>query len=395
MFRSKTPTNAAQTSSRRSHSNSPPPPPPPPQPKRTPPPNPHRDFSPRPAYQPNRRPPNLNRSRMTVAGTIPTPPTTLSGLANVANIEGSDSEDTLPPTSQPSDDPHSESTPHINGDITRPVHFYTPPRYGSPPRFIVAHPNGTGIKNFGTVPIKVTIRDMRNKEHRFHLGLHSFKPLRHLPPLPYPLDLQDPEIANLVATTTTEIITRHVPSPTQISIFSTDLLKANNPIGLPSPQISHPLQISQTPSSALLLASHHLPPTIASQISSGKLSMRIINIYRPILATSQKLMDHPFYISESHSILDEDLVPIEHVYSDHVGATYAVKHDEGQRFWYWSDMENTEGFIVQVYDSLFGCDVYGEERSIRAATGFFKLMPKGSEEGWEAEWLVVKALVVG
>ncbi|KAK6497271.1 hypothetical protein TWF506_004744 [Arthrobotrys conoides] len=388
MFRSRTPTNAANTSPPHIHPTSSPPPPPQQQQTIT-----YRNPSPRPAYQPNRRPPGLNRSRMTAAGTIPPAPAMLSSLANVTNIEESDSDSDT--ASQPSISPPSQSIPRINGDITRPVHFYTPPRYGSPPRFIVAHSNGTGIKNFGTVPIKVTIRDIRNKEHRFHLGLHSFKPLRHLSPLPYPLNLQNPEMATLVTTSATEIITRYVPSPTKISIISTNLLKANNPIGLPSPQIAHPLQISQTPSSALLLANRHLPPAIASQISAGKLSMRILNIYRPILAPSQKLSDHPFYVSESHSILDEDLVPVEHVYSDHVGATYAVRHDESQRFWYWSEMDNTEGFIVQIYDSLYGCDVYGEERSIRAATGFFKLMPKESEEGRDAEWLVVKALVVG
>ncbi|KAK6498324.1 hypothetical protein TWF481_010915 [Arthrobotrys musiformis] len=398
----------------KANKGSPPPPPPPSQSPSDQHQQPHRNPSPRAAYQPHRRLPSIStrpRPKMTAGGNISSSPAMLSGLANVTNVEESDPETpssqstlklstdqtTSPSTGLPSSSPEPDDTdtiPHVHGDIVRSVHFYRPPRYGSPPRSVVAHANGTGVKNFGTAPIKVTLRDIRNKEHRFHLGLHSFKPLRHLTPIEYPLDLEDPTVAASIATSVSDLIKRHVTSPNKITVFSTEILKASNSMGFPTPKIAHPLQIDQTPSSALLCAERSLPPNIYSQISSGKLSMRIINVYRPLLPADQKISDHPLYVSESHSILDEDLVSVEHIHADDVGATYAVKHAEGQRFWYWSDMEPTEGFIIQVYDSMFGCDNYGEERSIRAATGFFKLMPQGYDEGWDAEWLVARALVL-
>ncbi|KAK6514675.1 hypothetical protein TWF281_004872 [Arthrobotrys megalospora] len=192
-------------------------------------------------------------------------------------------------------------------------------------------------------------------------------------------------------TTSTTTTTTTTPKATVPHIYGDIPI---TPSALHPRQSPTPLQIDQTPGAALQRAKRHLPQTIYSQISTGTLSMRIINIYRPLLPSESKITDHQLVLSESNSILDEDLIPVEHVYPDRVGQTYAVRHAEGQRFWYWSDMDNTEGIIVQVYDSLFGCDSYGDERGIRAATGFFKLMPQGCDEGWEAEWLVVRALVV-
>ncbi|KAK6360995.1 hypothetical protein TWF730_007110 [Orbilia blumenaviensis] len=411
----------------------------------SPPPSSSRDASPRPAYQPHRRPSlrnilrakNMVASPFSPAGTgsglsslasvtnmeeyeSEEPPSTPSGLTSPRSPQGQSTTPPLPPpppgyssstltTSPPppplpllptSDPSENAGTPHIYGDIIRTIHFYRPPRYNSPPRFLVAHPNGSGIKNFSTLPKKTTMHDIRNKEHRFHLGLHSFKPLRHLPPLPYPLDLTTPGTLPQITTSITDLIKRHVPSPNKITIFSTTILRPtynnNSSIGTPSPKLAHPAQIDQTPASALQRAQRHLPKSLVSQITSGTLSLRIINIYRPLLPLHNTLQDHPLYISESQTISDSDLVLIEHVYPDRVGATYAVKHSQGQRFWYWSDMDATEGFIVQVYDSMYACDLEsgGGERSVRAATGFFRLMPQGWEEGCEGEWLVVRALVV-
>ncbi|KAK6525152.1 hypothetical protein TWF694_005298 [Orbilia ellipsospora] len=284
--------------------------------------------------------------------------------------------------------------PHISGDLIRPIHFYKPPRYGSPPRFLVAHPNGSGIRNFGTSPVNVTVRDIRNKEHRFHLALHSFKPLRHLPLLPYPLNLKDPAIVELVHNSTKEIIKNHVNSPNEITLFSTTILKACNKVGAPSPKISHPMQVDQTPGAAILRAKHHLTQNIAEQVESGALSVRVIVVYRPVLPSHKRITDHQLCLAESLSINDDNLTPIEHVYPDRVGQTYAVKYSSGQKFWYWSDVDSSEGIVVQVYDSLLGFDNKGHERMIRGATGFFKVMPKEWDEGKEAEWLVIRALVV-
>ncbi|KAF3919051.1 hypothetical protein ABW21_db0202353 [Orbilia brochopaga] len=284
--------------------------------------------------------------------------------------------------------------PCVSGDITRKLHFFKPPRYGSPPRFLVAHPNGSGIKNFGTVPIAVPIRDIRSKEHRFHLALHSFKPVRHLQSLPYPLDLKDPSFITMIHSTTTDMLRWHVSSPNHITIFSTSLIKARSSIGSARPNIPHPLQIDQTPGAALLRAKRHLSPAISDHINSGKLSLRVINLYRPILPRGSNIRDHQLCLTESLTIADDDLATVEHVYPDRVGQTYAIRHSEKQRFWYWSNMDDTEGVLVQVYDSLLGCDAEGRERMVRGGTGFFRVMPKRWEEAQEAEWLVVRALIV-
>ncbi|KAK6330062.1 hypothetical protein TWF718_003490 [Orbilia javanica] len=322
-----------------------------------------------------------------------------------------------------------EEQSHIHGDITRPIHFYLPPLYNSPPRIITTPPSSppsNNLKNFRTVPRPVSIKDMRNKEHGFHLGLHSFKPIRNLPRLPYPLDLRDQTVRTLVTQTTTEVVRQylHIPLSSDldlsapmtanlITIVSTELLRARDSTTfLPSPRITNPPQIPQTPCSAIHLCRTYLPKSTSSQIALGKLSIRIITLYRPILPPKNTIKDHQLYISDSNSISEEDLIPIEHLPSTSSSSnpsssssadyntmqqttTYALKYAQGQKFWYWSDMDDTEGIIVQSYDSLFGCDSDGEERSVRAATGFFRLMPQGWDESSEAEWLVVRALVVG
>ncbi|KAF3937111.1 hypothetical protein ABW19_dt0201301 [Dactylella cylindrospora] len=294
--------------------------------------------------------------------------------------------------------------PYISGDIVRNLRFYTPPRYQSPPRVIIAHPNGTGIKNYGTVPHAVTVRDIRDKEHRFHLPLHSFKPIAKLAPLPYPVDLKDPLVVSYIHATTIDILNRHLPSPGQITIIDTAVLKVNN---IPGSPISPCLNVLYTPSSALLRAKRHLSPVEFSEIESGRLSLRMFALYRPLLPLSGRpssplpatftptLSDHPLVLTESFSIPDHCLVPVDHVYPDHIGQAYAVKYSEETKYWYWSGMEATEGVLVQIYDNYGAVDGEGRERGVRGATAFCKLMPDGIDEGREAEWLVVKALVVG
>ncbi|KAJ6261606.1 hypothetical protein Dda_4276 [Drechslerella dactyloides] len=336
-------------------------------------------------------PPTLLPHALTNMAVIDDDPTSRSTTDRMGLDSSRKSADKNAPLSSPQ---HLPLPPRISGDITRTLHFFRPPRYGSPPRFLVAHPNGSGIKNFGTIPIVVPIRDIRNKEHRFHLALHSFKPVRHLQPLPYPLDLKNTDVIAIIHNSTTEILQRHVSSPNQITIFSTGLLKARSPIGSARPTISHPLQIDQTPKAALLRAKRHLSPVVSQHIASGTLSLRVINLYRPVLPRGVGISDHQLCVTESLTISEDDLASVEHVYPDRIGQTYAIRHAKGQRFWYWSNLDSTEGILVQVYDSLFGCDADGRERMVRGGSGFFRLMPEAWEESQEAEWLVVRALVV-
>lgn len=78
------------------------------------------------------------------------------------------------------------------------------------------------------------------------------------------------------------------------------------------------------------------------------------------------------------------MVSIQHRYPDRVGETAAVGWTEGQEWWYWSGMEESERLLLQCFDSESGGRV--------PHTAF---VDPRSEQGVGRESVEVRALVFG
>jgi len=105
------------------------------------------------------------------------------------------------------------------------------------------------------------------------------------------------------------------------------------------------VHIDQTPFSAAERVKLHAPND-AEQLLQGR--YRIINVWRPL---NGPVMGFPLAVADSQTVDDKDLIPIEHRYPDRNGQTAAVQHNKGQKWYYWSGMENTDRLLLKCFDS--------------------------------------------
>jgi hypothetical protein len=227
-------------------------------------------------------------------------------------------------------------------DVVATLHFYWPPEDGASPFFRVQDPSGAGIKNYSHDPHPVLIHDMRNRECKFSLDLHSFVPVLHGDA---PMWNTGSDEANW-RRQTENLIMQHVPSSQKVVIFDSVVRRAH-----PEETLLRPVRkvhIDQTPAAAWARARQHLPTADYRAAEQGRLRLRLINVWRALEAP---VTDHPLVLAESASVADTDLVEVDHIYPQCVGQTYAVKQNRSHRFWYWSNMDPGEALIFVCFDS--------------------------------------------
>lgn len=104
------------------------------------------------------------------------------------------------------------------------------------------------------------------------------------------------------------------------------------------------VHIDQSYSAALSRVPHHLPDQ-ADHLLKGR--VQIINVWRPI----KKIERDPLAVAEAHSVPDADLVVRELIYPNRRGETYAVKYNEGHKWFYRSGLEPGQVLLIKCFDS--------------------------------------------
>jgi hypothetical protein len=74
----------------------------------------------------------------------------------------------------------------------------------------------------------------------------------------------------------------------------------------------------------------------------------IINLWRPIHRPALK---SPLALADVRTVAAGDLIATDLIYQDRVGETYAVQHDETQRWNYFPNMSPNEAILLKGYDS--------------------------------------------
>ena len=110
--------------------------------------------------------------------------------------------------------------------------------------------------------------------------------------------------------------------------------------------------------------------------------MRIINVWRPLNGPVQCT---PLAFADSRTVGADALVAVEHRYAERTGETLSVRYDEGQRWYYWSGMENHERLLLVCYDS---------EKGVRVPHSAF-VDPRSPEGARARESVEVRCLVFG
>ncbi|KAL8991767.1 MAG: hypothetical protein Q9169_007668 [Polycauliona sp. 2 TL-2023] len=285
--------------------------------------------------------------------------------------------------------PPSTLTPHPTaptsalkiprGPVTAPLNFYNPPPNNSKPfNYVETPPAGEPQRNYSDKAQNVTIHDLRTHESSFNLTTHAFAAVQNVPSAANRATFEnDEEIKRVYYPEVEELLLRETGAKRVLLFDHTIRLATPGAVRAPVNRV----HIDQTLSSAAQRVRFHLPDPVEADAALQS-RYRIINVWRPL---NPPIAAHPLAFADSTSVPDSALVGIEHRYPDRTGETAAVKYTEGQRWWYWSGMEEGERLLLQCFDS--------EGKGARVPHSAF--VDPRSEEGVGRESIEVRALVFG
>lgn len=74
----------------------------------------------------------------------------------------------------------------------------------------------------------------------------------------------------------------------------------------------------------------------------------VVNVWRPIASPVQ---ESPIAVCDAQSIASKDLVPLDLVYRDRVGETYAITYNSSHRWFYFPQQQRDEVLLIKCFDS--------------------------------------------
>ena len=223
------------------------------------------------------------------------------------------------------------------------------------------------------------IQDIRGHESAFGLANNSFAALSNV--TSDENDFTDDEhIKSVYYPEVEKLILDNVPGSKRVLLFDHTIRRAQPKSHREPVQRTH---IDQTPYSAKLRVYHHLSKEEADAVINDGVRYRIINVWRPLNGPVQSF---PLAFADSATVKDEDLVAVEHRYSDRTGETAAVVSSEDMRWHYWSGMTNDERLLLQCFDS---------ENTLARVPHTAFVDPRTPEGAVKRESIEVRALVFG
>lgn len=253
-------------------------------------------------------------------------------------------------------EPASSALEVPRGDVTAPLNFYTPPADGAVPfMYVEAPPAGEPKDNYFRETKQVLVHDIRGEEAKYTFDKDAFAILQGI-------ESQEKEFTNDASIKATyypeveSLLLSHIPGANRVVIFD-HTIRRSSPNAHREPVFR--THIDQTASAARERVRRHVPdPAEAEKLLQGR--FRIINVWRPL---NGPVLSNPLAFASSHTVRDEDVVPVEHRYPDRTGHTASIVWNEGQKWNYLSGMENNERVLLECYDSA------GEEGPLAGESG--------------------------
>jgi hypothetical protein len=302
---------------------------------------------------------------MTTAASRPTPAHQLSGVSTP----------TIPQAK--SEDVNFQGLRIPRGPVDAKLSFYKAPEDGSPPHNYVEPLPGVPQRNWGDGWEEVRMDDLRGQEHKFNLEHNAFD--THQNVKSDETEFKDDErIRNVYYPEVEKLLLDNILGANRIILFDHTIRR---PTGNRNPV--QRVHVDQTPMSAAERVRLHAPED-AEQLLQGR--YRIVNVWRPL---NGPVMGFSLAVADSQSVQDEDLVPIEHRYPHRNGQTAAVRHNPGQKWYYWSGMKNEDRLLLKCFDSDETVGQYGRVPH----TAFVD--PRTPEGAVGRESIEVRALIFG
>jgi len=240
----------------------------------------------------------------------------------------------------------SPSTIEIpRGPVTATLHFFVPPSDGSVPfNFVEAPPAGQPPRNYGDASYDVEIHDIRGEESSYNLDKDAFAVIQNVPENEFSEKefVDDDHIKEHYYPEVEKLILDNIPGATKV-VFFDHTIRRSGPDAKRGPV--NKTHIDQTGPAAKERVKLHLGDE-AEQLLKGR--YRIINVWRPL---NGPLVSSPLAFASSHTVRDEDLIPVEHRYPNRTGYTASVVYNPGQKWNYLSGIRNDERLLLECFDS--------------------------------------------
>jgi len=239
----------------------------------------------------------------------------------------------------------SDSSYVPRGSVKSTLNFFRDPEDGSKPfNYVEPQPEGHPQRNFGVNEVQVELQDVRNRENEFYLDKDAFQAIKGISSEEKEFT-DDEHIKSTYYPEVEKLLLEHVPGAHKVTLFD-HTIRRSNPNATRAPVLR--VHVDQTARSTEWRVKLHNPED-ADELLKGR--YRIINVWRPLNGPVQA---NPLGFASADTVEDNDLVPVEHRYPHRTGETAAVRHNNGQQFYYWSGMENDERLLLKCYDSKDG-----------------------------------------
>ncbi|KAH6621175.1 hypothetical protein B0J18DRAFT_491498 [Chaetomium sp. MPI-SDFR-AT-0129] len=235
------------------------------------------------------------------------------------------------------------------GDVVTDLNFYSPPADGSAPWNLAGDvPPGVTPRNYGQEAHQVVIHDARGQEKNFTLDHDAFQILTNQPPSAEKDFTDDESIKKNYYPEVEKLLLDAVPGANKVIIFDHTIRRPNSTRG-PVPRV----HIDQTAHSTANRVRRHAASESEAEDLLSNSRYRIINVWRPLNASP--IESSPLAYASSATLLDTDVIPVEHRYpasaGGYVGQTAAIRHNEGQKWYYLSGMTGAERILLECFDS--------------------------------------------
>lgn len=231
------------------------------------------------------------------------------------------------------------------GPVTVKLNYFNPPADGSKPyNHVDTPPQGSPQRNFDDVAVETRIHDIRGTESEYTLDKDAFKVILDVPDSAETDFLDDESIKAKYYPEVIKLLLENIPGASQIFIFDHTIRRAGPNAKRGPVNRAH---IDQTAAAAMMRVQKHMGDD-AERLLQRR--YRIVNVWRPL--NKKPIESSPLAFASSHTVNDEDIIPVEHRYSTgYTGYTAAIKYNENQRWNYLSGMMGNERLLLECFDS--------------------------------------------
>lgn len=283
-----------------------------------------------------------------------------------------------------SQDPNYVPRGPVEVDIT----FGEAPLDGSRPYQYVEEPKDEPLYNYVRNTQRVPLTDIRGHEAQFSLDKDAFEAITNVdPPSKAEPSIffkgDDDLVKKIYYPEVEQLILSHVPGARRVLIFD-HTIRRNNPNAPRAPvTLAH---VDQTPTSAAARVRKHFSADDAERVFASGERYRIINVWRSL--NEGEVQEMPLAFAAAGSFVAEnDLMPVELRYPDWSGETAMVRHNEEQKWYYWSGMRESERLLLKCSDS--------REDIGRQVPHTAFVDPRSPEGARKRESIEVRCLVLG